>query len=93
MRLHKSLNLGINRIFKKQTIRGFAFDVEILLIAERQGFRVKEVPVRWLNSSHSKVHIVRDPVFMLYDVFRIRFYDFMKRYSWYSCFVVVFWLS
>ena len=71
----------VNRIFKKQTIRGFAFDVEILLIAERQGFRIKEVPVRWLNSQHSRVHIVRAPVFMLYDVFRTRFYDFLKRYS------------
>ena len=72
---------AVNRIFKKQTIRGFAFDVEILLIAERQGFRTREVPVRWLNSQYSRVHIVRAPVFMLYDVFRIRFYDFMKRYS------------
>lgn len=71
----------VNSIFKKQTIRGFAFDVEILLIAKRQGFRIKEVPVRWLNSPHSRVHIVRDSVLMLYDVFRIRIYDSMKRYS------------
>ena len=72
---------AVNRIFKRQTINGFAFDVEILLIAKRQGFRIKEVPVRWLNSPYSKVHILRDPVLMLCEVFRIRFYDFLKRYS------------
>ncbi|ODS31697.1 MAG: glycosyltransferase family protein [Candidatus Scalindua rubra] len=72
---------AVNKIFKKQRIRGYTFDVEILLIAKRQGFRVREVPVRWLNSPHSKVRIIRDPIFMLYDIFRIRFYDFSRRYS------------
>lgn len=70
----------INKIFSRQTIKGFAFDVEIILIAERHGFKVKEVPVRWLNSPHSKVSIIRDPLIMFCDLLRIKFYDLMKKY-------------
>ena len=70
----------INKIFNRQIIKGFAFDVEIILIAKIHGFRVKEVPVRWLNSPHSKVSIIRDPLVMFCDLLRIKFYDLMKKY-------------
>jgi dolichyl-phosphate beta-glucosyltransferase len=70
----------INKIFNRQIIKGFAFDVEIILIAKIHGFRVKEVPVRWLNSPHSKVSIIRDPLIMFCDLLRIKFYDLMKKY-------------
>jgi len=70
----------VDNVFRKQIIMGFAFDVEILLIARRQGFRIKEIPVRWLNSPCSTVHIIKDSFFMLYDLFRIKYYDISKRY-------------
>jgi len=47
----------------------------------QHGFRIKEVPVRWLNSPYSKVSVMRDPALMLYDLFRIKFNDFTKRYN------------
>lgn len=71
----------VDNVFRKQKIEGFAFDVEILLIARRQGFRIKEVPVRWLNSPYSKVHIIKDSLHMLYDLFRMKFYNLFNRYS------------
>jgi dolichyl-phosphate beta-glucosyltransferase len=71
----------VNKIFKKQRLRGFAFDVEVLFIANRHGLKIREVPVRWLNSPCSKVHILKDPILMLYDVFRIRFFDFSRKYN------------
>lgn len=67
-----------DNVFRKQKIKGFAFDVEILLIARQQGFRVKEVPVRWLNSPCSKVHIIKDPFLMLYDLIKMKFSVFGK---------------
>lgn len=70
----------VDNVFRKQMINGFAFDVEILLIARRQGLRIKEIPVRWLNSPYSKVRIVKDSFLMLYDLFKIRFYDLSKGY-------------
>lgn len=69
-----------DKVFVKQIIRGFAFDVEILLIARRQGFRTKEVPVKWLNSPFSTVHIIKDSFLMLCDLFRMKYYDISKRY-------------
>ena len=59
-------------IFKRQTLDGFAFDVEVLLLAEQLGLCVADLPVRWINSSESKVRIVRDSLRMLRDVRRVR---------------------
>ncbi len=71
----------VNEVFSKQSINGFAFDVEIIQIALQHGFKIKEVPVKWLNSPYSKVSIMRDPALMLYDLFKIRFNNFTKKYS------------
>jgi dolichyl-phosphate beta-glucosyltransferase len=59
-------------IFARQKIDGFAFDVEVLLLAARLGFKVCDLPVRWINSPHSKVHIIRDSLLMLRDAFLVR---------------------
>jgi dolichyl-phosphate beta-glucosyltransferase len=59
-------------IFARQTIDGFAFDVEVLLLAEALGFQITDLPVRWINSPQSKVHIVRDSLRMLLDTLTIR---------------------
>lgn len=60
------------RIFAAATVDRFAYDVEILLIANKLGYRVVEVPVRWDNSPDSRVRVLRDSLRMLFDVFRIR---------------------
>ena len=59
-------------IFPLQKLDGFAFDVEVLLLAGRLGFQVHDRPVRWVNSEGSKVSIVRDSYRMLRDAFRVR---------------------
>ncbi len=59
-------------IFPLQTLDGFAFDVELLLLAERLGFRLADLPVRWSNAEGSKVHLLRDSWRMLRDAFRVR---------------------
>jgi dolichyl-phosphate beta-glucosyltransferase len=60
------------KIFAAQTIDGFAFDVEVLLLAQSMGYRIAELPVRWLNSPESKVHIIRDSARMLMDAVTVR---------------------
>lgn len=60
------------RIFERATVDRFAYDVEVLLIANKLGYRVVEVPVRWDNSPDSRVRVVRDSLRMLVDVIRIR---------------------
>jgi glycosyltransferase involved in cell wall biosynthesis len=59
-------------IFALQTIDGFAFDVEVILLAQALGYKIAELPVRWLNSPESKVHIIRDSLRMLLDAFTVR---------------------
>jgi glycosyltransferase involved in cell wall biosynthesis len=59
-------------VFARQTIDGFAFDVEVLLLAERLGFVIEDLPVEWINSPESKVHIFRDSLRMLADAWRVR---------------------
>ena len=59
-------------IFLRQTLDGFAFDVEVLMLARALGMRVDVLPVRWLNSPDSSVHIVRDSWRMFRDLLRVR---------------------
>lgn len=58
--------------FSRQTIDGFGFDLEILYVARHLGYRIVEVPVRWLDDPESRVHPILDPLAMLFDLFRIR---------------------
>jgi len=68
-------------LFRKSLISGFSFDVEILFLAKKEGFRIKEVPVRWLNSPHSRVRIVRDSMKMFIELFKIRAYWLSGKYN------------
>lgn len=47
-------------LFSRQTILRFAFDIEILFLARRLGYRVEEVLVSWTAVAESKVRLIRD---------------------------------
>lgn len=59
-------------IFARQQIDGFAFDVEVLMLAQEFRFHIADLPVEWRNSPESKVRIIRDSLQMLRDAIRIR---------------------
>jgi dolichyl-phosphate beta-glucosyltransferase len=59
-------------VFGRQKTTGFAFDVEILLIARRLAFSIKEVPINWVAQPGSKVSVIRDSIRMLRDIVRIQ---------------------
>ena len=59
-------------IFQRAQIDGFTFDVEAILIGQRLGFAVREMPVRWLNDPESKVTLLHHPAQILADLWRIR---------------------
>lgn len=56
-------------VFSKQKADRFSFDVEVLYIAKRLGFSIREIPVNWTNIPGSKVNVVVDGLKMLRDVF------------------------
>lgn len=59
-------------IFTRARIDGFAFDAEVLLIAERLGMRVDDLPVEWINDEHTKFHALRDGWRSVRDLWRVR---------------------
>ncbi len=62
----------IEPVFSRQTIDGWAFDVEVLFIARRLGYRIAEIPVRWINSDVTKVNPLADGLRMVLDALRVR---------------------
>jgi dolichyl-phosphate beta-glucosyltransferase len=60
------------RVFARQTVEGFAFDAELLAIAQCQGLRIEQVGVRWVNAPRSSVNPVTDAARMLAEAWRIR---------------------
>jgi dolichyl-phosphate beta-glucosyltransferase len=68
-------------VFPLQTIERFGFDVEILFIARKQGWSMVEAPVEWFDAPGSKVHVIRDPLTMFWDLVLIRFNEVSGRYS------------
>lgn len=61
------------RIFSELKINEFAFDVEILYLSKLYGYKVKEIPIVWMNSRDTKVHAIYDGLRMVLDVIRIRY--------------------
>ncbi len=59
-------------LFRSVTIHGFAFDVEVLHLAQRRGHAIAEVPVTWRNDERSSVSPIRDSARMFRDVLTIR---------------------
>ncbi len=65
----KAFRLGVCRpILEAARIDGFAFDVELIYLAQRAGLRIREVPVRWNDSTGSKVRFFHDSLRMLHEV-------------------------
>ena len=58
-------------IFRRQTMNGWSFDIELLFVARRHGYRIVEIPIHWYHSSESKVSALRDAIRMIQDIFRI----------------------
>ena len=64
-------------IFRIQKLWGFCFDVEVLVIARKKGYKICEVPIVWDNSKASRVHIIKDSSRMFLDLIKL---CFVKKY-------------
>lgn len=59
-------------LFRVQRMNGIGFDVELLFIAKRRGYKVKEVPVTWYYDPYSTMRLWDDSVNMLREIWQIR---------------------
>jgi glycosyltransferase involved in cell wall biosynthesis len=73
---HGSASLAI---FPRQTQERFGFDVEILFIAKKMGFRISEVPVRWNHVEGSKVGMLTG-LHAFTELAQVRWNDLLGKY-------------
>jgi dolichyl-phosphate beta-glucosyltransferase len=59
-------------LFARQQIDGYMFDVEILALAQRLGYRIKEVPIRWRDDPDSRLALIGGNLRNVVDLFKIR---------------------
>ena len=67
-------------IFSRSTINQWAFDVEVLVIARKFGYRIKEVPITWKNDPESKVRL-KGMIQMLLEVLQISMNNMSGKYN------------
>ncbi|MGA8301835.1 MAG: glycosyltransferase, partial [Terriglobales bacterium] len=72
---------AVQGIFPLQRIERWGFDPEILFLARRLGFSVKEVPVVWAHSEGTRLSPFRDGVRMFGEVLRIRWNSIAGAYT------------
>ncbi|HEY9075482.1 MAG TPA: dolichyl-phosphate beta-glucosyltransferase [Anaerolineaceae bacterium] len=61
-----------DEIFPLQTLMGWSFDVEVLAIARRRGYRITEIPIPWYFDPGSRVRLFKDSYRMAVDLLEIR---------------------
>lgn len=59
-------------VFSKAKIDGFSFDVEILYIAQRLNYKIREIGVEWFNDERTTVSPIKDSVRMFRDIITVR---------------------
>lgn len=70
----------VKDVFPKLTIDRWGFDIEILALAKKFGYKIKSAPVIWKNKNSSKVYL-KDYVFTLVDLFKIKINLITKKYD------------
>jgi len=58
-------------LFRRQKIDGYMFDVEILAIGRRLGYRIEQIPIRWRDDADSRLDLVAGNLRNVRDIFRI----------------------
>ncbi len=59
-------------VLASQSIYGWAFDVELLFIAQQRDYRIVEVPINWYYRANSRINPIKDAIEMFREVLRIR---------------------
>jgi dolichyl-phosphate beta-glucosyltransferase len=67
-------------VVPRLVINGFGADCELLVAAGQAGLRIAEIPVRWINSSDTRVRPVRHTAAMILEVLRVRVRVWLGRY-------------
>jgi len=69
------------QIFGKSLISRWAYDAEIVFLAEKKGLKILQHPVSWINRKDTRVRLNRVVLESLRDLTRIRVFDMQGRYD------------
>lgn len=69
------------RIFELQSMNDWSFDVELLFLVNKYGLKIKEVPVKWVHKSGSKVKPVKDAIISFISILKIRANNIKHKYQ------------
>jgi dolichyl-phosphate beta-glucosyltransferase len=75
----KKIHNGFRQISGSSVTAGF--DVELLYLAQKKGYKIKEVPVKWLYVETRRVSPISDSVRGFFDLLRIKSNDIKGKYS------------
>jgi glycosyltransferase involved in cell wall biosynthesis len=67
-------------LFSQQTLAGFGFDVEMLYLARKYGYRIKEIGIDWYFDADTRVQPGTDTLDMLGEMLLMRLRDLQGRY-------------
>lgn len=59
-------------LFNVQRMNGIGFDVELIFIALRRGYKIREIPITWYFDADSRMRLVQDSLNMLREIWMIR---------------------
>jgi dolichyl-phosphate beta-glucosyltransferase len=62
----------VRPLFSRSYLRGFGFDIEMLYLAHKMGYKVKEGPVSWQHVTGSKVNLITDSIKIFFNILQIR---------------------
>ena len=74
-------NLKVTNIGK--VVGGYmgAWDIEVLFLAKKTGYKIAEIPVRWVKISGKHLNPWKEPLMMIKDALKIRIFDLRGKYQ------------
>lgn len=74
-------NISAKKIFSHSLLSRWAYDAEILYLAKKYGYRIKEIPVIWTNRKDTRVRLFNAVFTSLADLVKMKIYDWSGRYA------------
>jgi dolichyl-phosphate beta-glucosyltransferase len=68
-------------IFPLQKIERWGFDPELLYLANKFGFTIREVPVAWSHREGTRINPLRDGIRMFSELLKVRWYALRGSYT------------
>lgn len=63
---------NINSLAKELSIEGFMYDLDLITLCKKKNLDIQEIPIRYVFNTNSSVSLIRDPLIMLFEMFKIR---------------------